>query len=153
MYKKSCFNCGRVFYPSRSNQMYCCKRCRELSYRKETAPILPIKKKWFDRILSGEKREDYRVRKPYWEKRFQEYFGYAYGPVNGRGSEFAWQYHTRPKEVIFRNGYGKNAPEFRAMVVLREKEGRPEWGAEPGVVYFVLEIQYLFDIKTGDDEQ
>ena len=35
---------------------------------------LPIKKKWFDMILSGEKKEEYREIKPYYEKRFSNYF-------------------------------------------------------------------------------
>ena len=31
---------------------------------------LPIKKKWFDMILSGEKKEEYREIKPYYDSRF-----------------------------------------------------------------------------------
>ena len=30
--------------------------------------ILPIKKKWFDMIASGEKKEEYREIKPYYNK-------------------------------------------------------------------------------------
>lgn len=30
---------------------------------------MPIKKKWFDMILRGEKKEEYREHKPYWGKR------------------------------------------------------------------------------------
>ena len=37
--------------------------------------ILPIKKKWFDMILSGEKKEEYREIKEYYETRFQNLFG------------------------------------------------------------------------------
>ena len=33
--------------------------------------ILPIKKKRFDMIISGEKKEDYREVKLYYRKRFQ----------------------------------------------------------------------------------
>ena len=33
--------------------------------------ILPIKKKWYDMILSGEKKEEYREIKPYYTKRLQ----------------------------------------------------------------------------------
>ena len=36
--------------------------------------ILPIKKQWYDMILSGEKKEEYREIKPYYEKRFSTYF-------------------------------------------------------------------------------
>lgn len=32
--------------------------------------VLPIKKKWFDMIASGEKKEEYREIKPYWTSRF-----------------------------------------------------------------------------------
>ena len=31
--------------------------------------VLPIKKKWFDMILSGEKKEEYREIKRYYESR------------------------------------------------------------------------------------
>ena len=31
---------------------------------------LPIKKKWFDMIVSGEKKEEYREIKPYYDSRF-----------------------------------------------------------------------------------
>ena len=37
--------------------------------------ILPIKKKWFDMILSGEKKEEYREIKEYYETRFRNLFG------------------------------------------------------------------------------
>ena len=36
--------------------------------------ILPIKKKWFDMILSGEKKEEYREIKPYYTSRFSKVF-------------------------------------------------------------------------------
>lgn len=31
---------------------------------------LNLKKKWFDMILSSEKKEEYREIKPFWENRF-----------------------------------------------------------------------------------
>lgn len=31
--------------------------------------VLPIKKQWFDMIVSGEKKEEYREIKPYYDKR------------------------------------------------------------------------------------
>lgn len=50
---------------------------------------LTLKKKWFDMILSGEKTEEYRDIKPYYNLR-----------LIGR------DYDT----VIFRNGYARDAP-------------------------------------------
>lgn len=37
---------------------------------------LPIKKKWFDMIVSGEKKEEYREIKPYYDSRFMNAFGF-----------------------------------------------------------------------------
>ena len=31
--------------------------------------VLPIKRKWFEMIASGEKKEEYREIKPYYDKR------------------------------------------------------------------------------------
>ena len=36
--------------------------------------VLPIKKEWLDMIISGEKKEEYREIKPYYDSRFQNYF-------------------------------------------------------------------------------
>ena len=38
--------------------------------------ILPIKKKWYDMILSGKKKEEYREIKPYYIVRFMKMLGY-----------------------------------------------------------------------------
>ena len=82
--------------------------------------ILPIKKKWFDMILSGEKKEEYREIKPYYISRFPTTF-----------ESFS---------VMFRNGYSKNSPSFIAKVKLSVGKGRPEWGAEENQQYFILNI-------------
>ncbi len=92
--------------------------------------ILPIKKKLFDMILSGEKYEEYREIKPYYQSRLRnEWFLDQYGlPILHQG------------RVLFRNGYAGNSPTFEALCSLDIKTGRPEWGAEPGKEYYVLTI-------------
>lgn len=35
--------------------------------------ILPIKRKWFEMIASGEKKEEYRELKPYYHTRLKKY--------------------------------------------------------------------------------
>ena len=46
--------------------------------------VLPIKKKWFDMILSGEKKEEYREIKPYYDSRLNKKLNFCestgYGP-------------------------------------------------------------------------
>ena len=65
---------------------------------------LTLKKKWFDMILSGEKKEEYREIKPYWEKRLLEY-------DLDKEKPFVFNDQDRWYNVIeFKNGYAKNAP-------------------------------------------
>lgn len=89
---------------------------------------LPIKKKWFDMILSGEKKEEYREIKPYYTKRFQNLWQ---GSLIGGEAE---------RDVLFRNGYSKNSSSFVATVTLDTGKGKKEWGAEPDKEYYVLKI-------------
>lgn len=99
---------------------------------------LPIKKKWFDMILSGEKKEEYREIKPYYEKRFVKLFGEkAFYPRPHWVSE---QSEMSMQEIMFRNGYGKNSPSFVAKCTLSIGTGREEWGAEKDKEYFILTI-------------
>ena len=101
--------------------------------------VLPIKKKWFDMIASGEKTEEYREIKPYYSKRFE-----TIGLVNKLGLpviNYVW--------VIFRNGYSKKSPQIEAEVTLEIRAGKPEWGAEPGVEYYVLRILKIKKIKKS----
>ena len=107
---------------------------------------LPIKTRWFDMILSGEKKEEYREIKEYYETRFQNLFGAItiyplYPPDNFLDrSEFELlQGEAVPEEIrkdsvqeiIFRNGYSKDSKAIKARCRLRIGKGRPEWGAEP----------------------
>lgn len=103
---------------------------------------LPIKRKWYQMILSGEKTEEYRVIKPYWTTRIENAFGVAV--VNDeRIVPWAVLHRdgTPPEQKIrFRCGYQKQAHSAVAKVSLKIGPGRPEWGAEPGVKYYVFEI-------------
>ncbi len=116
---------------------------------------LPIRKKWFDMILSGEKKEEYREIKEYYETRFQNLFGAItihplYPPDNFLDrSEFELLQgeavpeeirKDRVQEIIFRNGYSKNSEAIKARCRLWIGKGRPKWGAEQNKQYYVLEI-------------
>jgi hypothetical protein len=80
---------------------------------------LTLKKKWFDMIASGEKKEEYRQDKPYWKDRFVKK-GY-------------WHSQTCKDfdAVRFKNGYGKNAPvldvECLGIRLADLDEVQPEW--------------------------
>lgn len=96
--------------------------------------IFPIKKKWFDMILSGEKKEEYREIKPYYNSRFSKY--------NIRAD-----YYKPIGIVLFRNGYSKNSPTLKCEVECAIDTGIPKWGAVPNKVYYVLKILSVEEVK------
>ncbi len=103
---------------------------------------LPIKKKWFDMILSGEKKEEYREAKQYYKGRFLNLFDI----VDEGDGQLINPFEENPeREIMFRNGYGKNSPSFVARCTLSIGEGREEWGAEPGKKYFVLTVKEILN--------
>ncbi len=103
--------------------------------------ILPIKKKWFDMILSGEKKEDYREVKPYYMSRFSNVFMCPYTKIP-EGLDY--------QQIMFKNGYSKNSPSFIANCTLDVRNGKQEWGAVRGVEYYVLKIDKIVWKSTED---
>lgn len=79
---------------------------------------LVLKHKWFDMIASGEKKEEYREIKPYYENRFAKY---AYDVV------------------VFHRGYTDIVMEWKIKRIKRGI-GKPEWGA-PEYPVFIIELQ------------
>lgn len=96
--------------------------------------ILPIKRKWFDMILSGEKKEEYRDIKPYYDTRL----------IRAPMPELQ---KNRVQLVAFRNGYGKDVPTIWTECSLSAGYGREEWGAEPGKKYYILTIENIGGMK------
>lgn len=86
---------------------------------------LTLKKKWFDMIKAGEKKEEYREIKPYWSKRLIW--------KNDMLRDFGY--------VLFKNGYSKDAPQMLFEVKgIRADFGKKKWGAEEGQKYFVIRL-------------
>ena len=77
-------------------------------------------------ILSGEKKEEYREIKPYYQSRLENLFRF--------------QTPEYQEEIIFRNGYSGSSPQFKVLCSLSIGYGDPKWGAEPNIKYFVLTI-------------
>ena len=117
---------------------------------------LPMKKKWFDMVLSGEKKEEYREFKPYWMARVKKCcgdIGFPYSSHNtkdhGREDAVVVDYRKPgPLEICFFNGYQKHAPKFTAycdMFHVRSEAVHPEWGEGEyaGKPHFVFHIGYV----------
>lgn len=106
--------------------------------------ILPIKKKWFDMIRTGEKKEEYRDIKPYYDSRLLTYFGkFWVGSELVSGKGFPEIERPEIREVIFRNGYSGTSPEIVCKCSLETGTGKAEWGAEPGKKYYILKIHSI----------
>lgn len=105
--------------------------------------ILPIKKKWFDMILSGEKKEEYREIKPYYNTRLGNYF--IHHKLSAEVRRVLQKMSTTQKEVMFRNGYNYSSPSIKCICQLRVGTGKEEWGAEPNKEYYVLKILEILE--------
>ncbi len=90
---------------------------------------LTLTRKWFDMILSGEKKEEYRDQKRYWATRLIE---------SGKCPYYTFKDFDC---ILFRNGYAKDAPEmyveFKGTTMDR---GRKDWGAVEGEHYYVIKL-------------
>lgn len=96
-------------------------------------------------ILSGIKTEEYREIKPYWEVRFERYFGKHYD-FNQPSPCIVW--NTQRKDIIFKNGYQKDAPQFTAECTISEGIGREEWGAVTGERYYILTVHRIYNVQN-----
>lgn len=110
--------------------------------------ILPIKKKWFDMILSGEKKEEYREIKPYYTSRFRNVVIVFNRPLSAQEVTYLHLTNDYNKtDILFRNGYSKSSPTIKCKVVITKGYGKEEWGAEPNKVYYVLKILSVEEVK------
>lgn len=114
-----------------------------MSRKDVTMLILPIKKQWFDMIISGEKKEEYREIKPYYYIRFKNADMFP-DPLGIDETHLILDpQNFRKYEIMFRNGYSAESTSFIAKVYLTTDFGKPEWGAEPGIKYYVLHIEEI----------
>ena len=107
--------------------------------------FLPIKKKWYDMIGSGEKLEEYREIKAYWVQRLCWHEFHWLSPKSIAELD---AHHNAVKSnffdaVMLRNGYGKKAPSMLVECkLIRIGYGKTKWGAEPKVKYFIIVLYY-----------
>jgi len=89
---------------------------------------LTLKKKWYDMIASGEKKEEYRENKQYWRTRLQR--NSSLGMIT---KEF--------DVVVFKNGYSKNAPTIKVECKgVSTGKAKPEWSDNHQGEVFVIKL-------------
>lgn len=113
---------------------------------------LTLKKKWFDMILSGKKKEEYREIKPYWIQRLTWHEFH-------KADSLTLLHNLANKKAIrkdfdaiqFKNGYSKDAP-----TMLVELKGihyghpaRKEWSDDnSGNWFFCLELGEIYKVDN-----
>lgn len=107
---------------------------------------LTLKKQWFDMILSGGKREEYREIKPYWERRLCREFDPTTKRavvIDGRNS------FKKFNTVTFSNGYSNDS---RKMIIgiecIEIGYGVSEWGAPPYHRVFIIKLGNIIERKN-----
>lgn len=92
---------------------------------------LSLKRKWFDMIKAGVKKEEYRAITPYWIKRLLE------NPEDKERAKF-----KSFDRLVFTLGYPKADDRERRLeftgVNITICTGNKEWGAAPATPYFVI---------------
>ena len=103
---------------------------------------LSLKRQWFEKIKSGEKKEEYRECSEYWITRFANlcvFFEYKF--VDHHRKMISCD-RLNCNKLVFTLGYPKVDDTERRLVFknprIRIGHGRPEWGAELGKNYFVI---------------
>lgn len=113
---------------------------------------LNLKRKWFDMILSGEKKEEYREVKIHW---IRQLLKPPFSNMNGNLFDVEFDLATTGPNIFknfdtitFSNGYAKNRDQFTIELKgIDVKTGKPELGAEEGKKYFVLSLGEIINQK------
>jgi len=110
---------------------------------------LTLKKKWFDMIASGEKKEEYRTIKKYWAKRLVGSWIYKLSRsipenavyIDNCFPDFAIEKFKNFTKVIFTNGYAKNSPKIIIECLgIEIGKAKPEWSDNWQGEVFVIKL-------------
>lgn len=92
------------------------------------ALFLTIKREFFDLIASGEKKEEYREIKPFFDKRL-----------------FSKKYTS----VIFQNGYSLDSPRIEIeLLQIEKKHANPEWSDGYSGFCYSLKLGKIINLKN-----
>lgn len=109
---------------------------------------LTLKSKWYDRIASGEKPEEYREIKEFWAKRFlgPDWFKYYPETIEDALKNYFDYTHVRfARGGHFHPSLPQMTIELKSIII---GTGNPEWGAEPGKEYFVIKLGEILKSDT-----
>lgn len=106
---------------------------------------LPLKRQWFEMTASGVKTEEYREVNEYWAKRLVDEYEF------GRDGDYhlitmiallKFKSFKKFSHNVMTLGYPKANDTSRIIKYehagIELRTGNPDWGAEPGKIYFVI---------------
>lgn len=103
---------------------------------------------WFDKILSGQKKEEYREMKPFYQKRLMD--GFKKGGItcaNKACSICRWNKGQYPlccpikyDAIRFHRGQGSPTTMLVEFLDLRTGYGKTEWGAPDNHEVFIIKL-------------
>lgn len=117
---------------------------------------LTLKKKWFDMILSGEKKEEYRKITPYWTQRLFRHIGS--NKLSNHDAQRVCDFilkngyttaYVQPRQfdkAIGHDGY-TNKTFTKEFFCVEVGIGKPEWGAPPEPV-FIIKLGKIIETKN-----
>lgn len=93
-------------------------------------------------IASGEKKEEYRYLSHYFCRRLTHGFDQPNEKYGTYDAELVQSYSFKKWDSVeFINGYSKTSPRVKLKFEgLEINTGNPEWGAAPGIKYFVIKL-------------
>lgn len=115
---------------------------------------LNLKKKWFDMVLSGDKKEEYREIKDYWVSRFVAAIwtdklnsdSHKEAIKKGEYKRISW--HDDYDTITFSNGYSKKRKqfviEFKGIEI---NKGIERWGGKRNKKYFVINLGKIIKLN------
>ena len=104
---------------------------------------------WFDEILSGRKKEEYREIKPFYQKRLMDSFNKKGFICTNRACPICrWQTETycqlcspiRYDAIRFHRGQGGKTTMLVLLESIRIGYGRPDWGAPDDHEVFIIKL-------------
>lgn len=93
---------------------------------------LTLKKKWYDLIASGDKKEEYREDKQYWRNRLLHKGDVAEAKIFD--------------VVVFKNGYHKDAPTMTVKCLgITTGNAKPEWSDNWQGHVFIIKLGEILE--------
>ena len=114
---------------------------------------MTLKKKWFDMILRGEKKEECREIKPYWISRLVDALDDS---EKGKYCSFFWKVGwwtmSTPIHydfVEFKNGYSKDSPKFQIEILnIETGRAKSEWSDSLNTDVFIIKLGNIIKANT-----